>query len=286
MPTVKGSQHAEFAPVPTLLYGTAWKEQRTEALTRLALRAGFRGIDTANQRKHYFEEAVGVAVQAAISAGEVARSDLFLQSKFTFLGGQDERLPYDRRAQIEEQVAQSFQSSLTHLGTDYLDSYLLHGPSSRRGLSEQDLRAWRAMEALSRTGKARALGVSNFSLEQLEALQASAEIAPSFVQNRCYAKTGWDRAVRAFCAARVIRYQGFSLLTANQRELAGALAQRVVASTGRPIAQVLFRFARALGILPLTGTSRLEHMRLDLACDEVALSPTDIAALEAIDVRP
>ena len=279
---VAASEPRYAAPIPTFVYGTAWKEERTEALTRLALRAGFRAIDTANQRKHYFEAGVGAALKSALEAGEVSRPEMFLQSKFTFLGGQDDRLPYDRAAAIAEQVAQSFESSLVHLGTDYLDSYVLHGPSSRRGLQAADWQAWRAMEALAQAGKVRWLGVSNVSLEQLQALCADAAIQPTFVQNRCYAKTGWDRAVRVLCSAWGIHYQGFSLLTANRAELAGPVAQRIVARTGRPLAQVLFRFSQLLGILPLTGTSQLEHMRLDLAAREVELSPADVTALEGL----
>jgi diketogulonate reductase-like aldo/keto reductase len=277
------TQPPNAAPIPALLYGTAWKEARTESLTRLALQAGFRGIDTANQRKHYFEAGVGAALTSAVRAGEVSRSELFLQSKFTFLDGQDARLPYDRQAPIEEQVAQSFESSLLHLGTEYLDSYLLHGPATRRGLQAADWQAWRAMEALVRAKKVHWLGVSNVTLEQLRALLKSATIQPSFVQNRCYAKTGWDRALRAWCAPRGIRYQGFSLLTANRAELAGPVAQRIVLRTGRQLAQVLFRFSQLLGMLPLTGTTQLEHMRLDLDASEVELSGAEVAALEALD---
>src|SRR5260221_367060 len=81
--------------VPDFLYGTAWKEDRTAALTELALRAGFRGIDTANQRRHYFEAGVGEGLAAAYRSGLVTRADLFLQTKFTYQGGQDHRLPYD-----------------------------------------------------------------------------------------------------------------------------------------------------------------------------------------------
>ena len=268
------------APIPSFMYGTAWKEERTQPLTRLALRAGFRAIDTANQRKHYFEAGVGAALEDALRAGDVTRSQLFLQSKFTFLGGQDERLPYDREAAIEQQVMQSFQSSLVHLGTDYLDSYVLHGPSSRRGLEAADWQAWRALEALAEAGKVRYLGISNVSLEQLQALAAKAKVLPKFVQNRCYAKTGWDRALRAQCRAQGIVYQGFSLLTANRAELAGPVAQRIARRTGRPIAQLVFRFCQRLGILPLTGTSQLEHMQLDLAAAELELSDADVSALE------
>jgi diketogulonate reductase-like aldo/keto reductase len=276
------SQLPSTAPIPSFIYGTAWKEERTEALTRLALQAGFRGIDTANQRKHYFEAGVGAALKSALSAGEVTRSELFLQSKFTFIAGQDERLPYDPAAAVGQQVLQSCESSLVHLGTDYLDSYVLHGPSSRRGLLAVDWQAWRAMEALLQAGKVRCLGVSNVSLEQLQALSAEAAVQPKFVQNRCYAKTGWDRAVRTWCNVRGIVYQGFSLLTANSAELAGPVVQRIALRTGRPMAQILFRFVQLLGILPLTGTSQLEHMRLDLAASEVELSPADVSALETL----
>src|SRR6478672_7276459 len=96
---------------PRFLYGTAWKEQETERLTELALRQGFRGIDTANQRRHYDEAAVGRAVAASVAGGLVTREDVFLQTKFTFQGGQDHRLPYDPRAPITIQVEQSFASS-------------------------------------------------------------------------------------------------------------------------------------------------------------------------------
>jgi len=100
------------------LYGTAWKEDRTAELTELALRTGFRGIDTANQRRHYFEEGVGQGLAAAYRQGVVKRAELFLQTKFTYQRGQDHRLPYDPAAPLSDQVAQSLAGSLHHLGTD------------------------------------------------------------------------------------------------------------------------------------------------------------------------
>ena len=184
--------------VPGFMYGTAWKEEETARLVRLALKAGFRAIDTANQRKHYHEVGVGEALQAAYADGLVQRDDVFLQTKFTHQAGQDERLPYDPSARLTVQVEQSFQSSLEHLGTETLDSYVLHGPSSQSGLPDGDLEVWRAMEARHGAGQARVLGVSNVNLEQLRLLCAAATVQPSFVQNRCYANRGWDRDVRAF----------------------------------------------------------------------------------------
>jgi diketogulonate reductase-like aldo/keto reductase len=267
---------------PRFIYGTAWKEDRTEALTRLALGAGFRAIDTANQRRHYVEAAVGAAVQAALDEGRLTRQDLFLQTKFTSLGGQDDRLPYDPDAPVADQVPQSFESSLEHLRTSYLDALILHGPNRSRGLDDEDWEAWRAMEALQAAGRARVIGVSNVSLEQLRELQAGARVPMAFVQNRCFAHTGWDREVRAFCAAHGIRYQGFSLLTANARELRAPALAGIAQRHGRTVPQVVFRFALQAGMAPLTGTSSEAHMRQDLACLEFQLDANEMDVVESI----
>jgi diketogulonate reductase-like aldo/keto reductase len=271
-----------MADIPPFLYGTAWKEEETERLTRLALDAGFRGIDTANQRKHYFEAGVGAAVARAISDGVVTREELFLQTKFTYAAGQDHRLPYDPGADPATQVRQSFASSLEHLQTDRIDSYVLHGPSRRRGLGAEDHQVWRAMEALHDEGKTRHLGVSNVALDQLEALVSFATVRPTFVQNRCFARTRWDAAVRAFCRANGIIYQGFSLLTANAAELRNARFREIVKRSGKTPAQVVFRFALQAGMLPLTGTTDPTHMREDLAALDFELSAADVAAIESI----
>lgn len=262
--------------LPTFLYGTAWKEDATEGLTRLALETGFRGIDTANQRKHYFEAAVG----AGIAASGVPRDQLFIQTKFTSRDGQDHRLPYDPNAGLATQVRQSFASSLEHLRTDFLDSYILHGPSRRRGLGPEDLEVWRTMESLHAEGKTRFLGVSNVALDQLEELIEQAKVKPAFVQNRCYAATGWDAAVRALCRRHDIVYQGFSLLTANLAELRKPEFRAIVQRTGRTPAQVVFRFALQVGMLPLTGTTDGQHMREDLAVTEFELLADDVATIE------
>jgi diketogulonate reductase-like aldo/keto reductase len=141
---------------PSYLYGTAWKEDATESCVVAALSAGFRGIDTANQRKHYHEEGVGRGIADWLRSGGT-RDQLYLQTKFTFRDGQDHRLPYDEHAPIATQVKQSFESSLVHLGITYLDSLVLHGPSQGGTLGRLDHEAWRAMEALVDTGQ---VGVS------------------------------------------------------------------------------------------------------------------------------
>jgi len=268
--------------VPPFLYGTAWKEDQTARLVELALAAGFRGIDTANQRKHYHEAAVGEAIQAVIAKGLVTRDELFLQSKFTFRRGQDHRLPYDEHAPIATQIEQSFASTLKHLGTDFLDSYLLHGPSQRVGLSADDWAAWRAMEQIQDSGRVRHIGISNVTREQLDVLCQKARLKPSFLQNRCYASTGWDRAVREYCREHAIAYQGFSLLTANREVLASSEIARLAKQHGRTPAQIVFRFALDIGMLPLTGTSDAQHMREDQAVLDFRLAPAEVERIERL----
>lgn len=261
------------------IYGTAWKEERTEALAGAALAAGFRAIDTANQRKHYDEAAVG----RAIAASGIARDALFVQTKYTFARGQDHRLPYERGAPIARQVEQSFASSLAHLGVAALDSYLLHGPTTGTGLVADDVAAWGALEAIHAAGGARAIGISNVTAAQLTTLLDTARVPPTVVQNRCYANAGWDADVRAVCRARGVTYQGFSLLTANRREMLRPMIDEVMLRTGLTREQLVFRFALDVGIVPLTGTSSEAHLLEDLGVEALPpLAPADRAVVERI----
>ena len=267
---------------PSFLYGTAWKEERTAELAYTAIRAGFRGIDTANQRRHYDEAAVGEGLARAYREGVVTREQLFLQTKFTYLPGQDHRLPYDANAPLGKQVEQSMASSLEHLATDYVDSFVLHGPLSGHSWTEGDALTWDAMVRERDAGRARAIGVSNVGIRHLHQLTEAHSIRPAFVQNRCFARTGWDREVRAFCRDHDIVYQGFSLLTANLEVLRADVVHHAAQRLHATLPQVIFAFARAVGMLPLTGTSDAEHMQQDLASLGLVLKQDEIAAIENI----
>lgn len=266
--------------VPRFLYGTAWKEDQTQGLTELALQQGFRGIDTANQRRHYLEAGVGQAIQSCIESGLLARDDLFVQTKFTFPHGQDHRLPYDPGASATAQVEQSFASSLEHLGLATVDSYVLHGPTQRTGLAAVDWEAWRAMERIHDSGRARLLGISNVGLDQLQQLCRDARIPPHFVQNRCFAVQGWDRDVRQFCAANGMVYQGFSLLTANVPAMGRPEITGIAERHSRTVSQIVFRFALEVGMIPLTGTTSADHMREDLDVFDFNLDPNEVERIE------
>lgn len=270
--------------LPSLMYGTAWKKEATAGLVQLAVESGFSAIDTANQLIHYDEAKVGEALLTLQNKGFV-RDSLFLQTKFTPVNGQDHRTPYDRSADVGTQVKQSMDSSLAHLHTDHVDSYVLHGPYSRHGLTPSDWQVWTTMEELYQAGKTRVIGISNVSAEQLKELCAGASHKPMVVQNRCYAIHGWDKAVREICQRENIVYQGFSLLTANPDVLANPIVRAIAARLNATTAQVVFRFSIQIGMLPLTGTTDARHMKEDLAAEQLSLSSEELEQLQNIASR-
>ncbi len=266
--------------LPRIIYGTAWKKERTAALVEQAIGLGFRGIDTACQPKHYHEAGVGEGVAACLRRG-LERSELYLQSKFTSLNGQDPaRVPYDPNAGLSDQVAQSFQASLKNLQTTYLDCLVLHSPLANR---QQTMEVWRAMEQLFHSGGVKQLGISNcYDPEQFELLYQDAEIKPAVIQNRFYAETGYDRAIRDFCRKHDVIYQSFWTLTANPSALSHPAVQALAAKYGRSAAQVFFRYLSQIGIIPLTGTTSEKHMRDDLEIFDFELTADECAAVEAL----
>jgi diketogulonate reductase-like aldo/keto reductase len=268
-------------PLPSFMYGTAWKKEATTQLVQLAVASGFTAIDTANQLIHYQEALVGEALRALAKKG-IKRETLFLQTKFTSVDGQGGRPPYDPSADLTTQVRQSFDSSLTHLHTEYVDSYVLHAPFSRRGLGEADWEVWAAMEGLYQSGKTKMIGISNVAAGQLAQLSEQANVKPMVVQNRCFAALGWDMEVREICRANGIVYQGFSLLTANREVFADPEIHTIAKRLGATLPQVIFRFAMQIGMLPLTGTTSPQHMKEDLQADQFELSDEEIQRIETI----
>ena len=265
------------ATMPALLYGTAWKKERTAELVELAVSLGFRGIDTACQPKHYDEAGVGAGVAACLG-GELTREALYLQTKFTPLSGQDPaRVPYPREAPLGTQIQQSCEASLANLRTSYLDCLLLHSPLSTL---ERTLEAWSTFEELVRRGVVLSLGISNcYSLEQLTGLYERASVKPRVLQNRFYAKTGYDTGLRAYCAAHDIRYQSFWTLTANPHVLKHRSLRAIAARHGVTPAQTFFRCLIHSGIAPLTGTCTREHMQQDLDVSTFELEGDEVRTI-------
>ena len=268
---------ASAVAMPRLVYGTAWKAERTAELVETALRRGFRGIDTACQPKHYNEAGVGEGVARA----GIPREQLFLQTKFTPLSGQDPlRIPYDKNASLSDQVAQSFAVSQKNLRTAYVDSLVLHSPLQRH----QDLmQVWRAMERIHSQGGAKQLGISNcYDIKVLHRLFEEASVKPTVVQNRFYKDSGYDVGIREYCSAKGITYQSFWTLTANPHLLKHNTIKEAARKLGRTEAQILFRYLTQCGIMPLTGTTSVKHMDEDLAIFDFDLPSDVVQAISAL----
>lgn len=264
-----------------IIYGTAWKKEQTARLVELAINAGFRGIDTACQPKHYFEAGVGAGITACVNKGIVDRDELYVQTKFTPLDGQETgRIPYNPDASLPEQVWESCQVSLNNLNTTYLDCLILHSPLESQQKTQE---AWRAMERLVQEDKVKHLGISNcYDLKFLKTLYNVSNVKPAVIQNRFYAQTNYDLNIRAYCQDSGIIYQGFWILTANPHILMDAKMKTIAKEYNRSPAQIFFRYLTQIGITPLTGTTSIAHMREDLAIFEFELNLQECEVIKAL----
>ncbi|KAI0829650.1 Aldo/keto reductase [Trametes gibbosa] len=270
-----------------IVYGTAWKKDRTTALVVSAVLHGFRAIDTACQPKHYREDLVGAALHTLQTEHGIKREDLFIQTKYTPIGGQDpaQPLPYDPQTDVESQIEASVRTSLANLRTTYLDSLLLHSPL--RTLA-QTLAAWRTLVRLQDAGVVRRIGVSNtYDVSVLEALEHEGGRRADVVQNRWYEGNGWDTDVWAYCQQRGVQYQSFWTLSGSPALLRHPSVRAICAAQGCTPAQALFRFAQLHGITPLSGTTSEKHMDEDIAAEHINLDNVEPSVAQVLAfVRP
>lgn len=258
---------------PLLLYGTAWKKEMTKELVLLALRQGFRGVDTACQPKHYREDLVG----EALASSGLAREEYWIQTKFTPLPGQDARVPYDPMASLETQVDQSIAKSLENLKTSRIDSLVLHSPL---GSFEDTMLAWRRFEAALEKGVVSQLGVSNcYDADYFKRIYESAKHKPKVLQNRFYSESGYDQKLRKFCKEHDVVYQTFWTLTANPQVLKSHPVKTAAKRLDKTPQQILFAWLVAQGHQPLTGTKDPIHMEQDLEATQLQLSEDELRAI-------
>ncbi|HGZ71358.1 MAG TPA: aldo/keto reductase [Nitratifractor sp.] len=260
-----------------VIYGTAWKKEMTAEYVKQAVRAGFRAIDTACQPKHYREDLVGEGIEQS----GVARQELYIQTKFTPVEGQDPKsIPYDKSAPLARQVEQSFTRSQKNLATEYIDALILHSPLFPFA---RLMEVWHAMERIKASGSVGAIGISNcYDLRVLQRLSAEAEFAPSIVQNRFYAQSDYDKALRVWLQEQGVVYQSFWSLTANPHVLADKRVIDIATKRDKSPAQIFFAYLQSQGIHPLSGTTSLKHMQDDLEVEQIDLSKEEIAAIEQL----
>lgn len=270
-------ENQNTTPMPSLIYGTAWKKDQTARLVLEALKSGFKGIDTACQPKHYSEALVG----DALNLSGIDRSELYIQTKFTPVTGQDPlSIPYDKDASLSEQVAQSFEVSKSNLKSDYVDALILHTPLFPFA---HLMAVWRAMERIYERGEAKALGISNcYDLNVLKRLYSEAEIKPSIVQNRFYEESDYDAHLREWCNAQHITYQSFWSLTANPHLLGSRTIMKLALKYRKSEAQIFFAYLISQGITPLSGTTSKAHMRDDLEADKIVLENEEIEQISTL----
>lgn len=213
----KLSQTAAFQATTGMipaLYGTAWKKSRTKELVELAILTGFRAIDTACQPKHYYEPGVGEALTSIYEKTSIRREDIFIQTKFTSVDGQDpNNIPYDKTQSLHNQVLESFKKSCENLKTTYIDSYIMHSPMPSL---EETMEVWYTFEQIHQEGKVKNIGISNiYNLNLLQNIYSKANVKPKFIQNRFYKQSSYDKGIREFCRSNGIQYQSFWTLTGN-----------------------------------------------------------------------
>jgi diketogulonate reductase-like aldo/keto reductase len=260
----EGSLRSVVGAVPRIIYGTAWKKDATANLVYQAMHAGFRHIDTACQPKHYDEPGVGEGWKAASRELGLTRQDVWLQSKYTSVNGQDpNRIPYDEDAPLEEMVKQSLRKSLEQLQTDHLDSLVMHGPEDTR---EKLLAVWRVFESFVEEGTVKRIGISNiYDVAAFRYLYEQARIKPAVVQNRFYADTNYDVEIRKFCIEHDIEFQSFWTLGANRHFTRDRHVVLLAKEKGLTPELIMYATVMKLGITPLDGTTSKEHMTEDIA---------------------
>ena len=175
---------------------------------------------------------------------------------------------------------QSVKESLENLGTDYIDSVLLHSPLPSH---TETMTAWRILEDYVDSGQILSLGISNcYSLADFREVWQEARIKPRTLQNRFYRESGYDVDLREFCREQNIAYQSFWTLTANPHVIHDAKVVAIAERLKKTPEQIFFRFVMHLGITPLTGTTQTHHMHDDLDVLNFELSQHDVGTIEKL----
>lgn len=233
-------------------------------LCTLALEAGYRLLDTAALYAN--EEGVGWAVQNAISAGRLERSDVFVTSKL-----------WNDRHGYRSTIA-AFEESRMRLGLEYLDLYLIHWPCPGQDLYVD---SWRALEELYHSGKVRAIGVSNFQRHHLERLLSETEVVPALNQIELHPLLQ-QCSLREFHSRHRITTQAWSPL-GRGRLLSDPTITHIAAKHHRSPAQVVLRWHLQSGVTAVAKASSQGRITENLDIGDFLLDDIDMAAIGQLD---
>lgn len=267
--------------MPNMIYGTAWKKEKTSELVYEALKQGFRGIDTACQPRHYQEKLVGDGIKKAFDDNLIKRDELFIQTKFTPIDGQDRNnMPYLESDDLQTQIRKSFKNSKENLQVEFIDSYVLHSPIFP---GAKLIKTWNTMEEFYYNKEVGQLGISNcYDLDVLRYLYTYSNVKPAVVQNRFYAQSNYDKELRAWCNEKGIVYESFWSLTANPNIVNSSILVELSKKYKKSNEQVFYKFLNELGIIPLNGTTSVEHMELDLNISDFSLTKDEVESINTL----
>jgi len=281
--------------IPVFGLGT-WKSKPGEVTQAVkdAIDAGYRHIDCA----HYYENEaeVGAAIKEKIVSGVIKREDLFVTSKLwsTFLR--------------PDLVEPTLKTSLTNLGLDYLDLYLIHWPCALKEggaflpkrpdhdvlsvFSEVDyVDTWKAMEAVAKKGLTKSIGVSNFNKRQLERILKNATIKPVNNQIECHPYLNQKKLI-AFCKSQGIVVTAYSPLGSPDRPWAKPTdpilteepkIKEIAAKYKKSSAQVILRYIYQNGAIPIPKSVTKSRIQENIKIFDFQLTPQDVAVLDSFD---
>ncbi len=277
--------------IPYLGFGTYLiADDAAAAMVSEAIRAGYRHIDTAEGYRN--ESGVGAGIRQALESEGLARSDLFVTTKL-WPGNP----AWGQEAKTTESTVTSLNKSLERLGLDYVDLYLIHAPYER----DQRLAQWRGLVELKRQGKARAIGVSNFSIKHIEELKAAGLPMPAANQIELHPWSQKPELVRYLNdnAITPIAYsslvplstwriaEGQASAKTDQMKAEGEEANapfKVMAKKyGVSEAQVLLRWAIQKGYPVLPKSTNPDRIRKNADIFSFNIDDEDMAAIEKMD---
>jgi diketogulonate reductase-like aldo/keto reductase len=263
--------------IPVIGFGTfRIKEEEVGQAVKWALEAGYRHIDTAMIYQN--EEGVGKAIRDS----GIPRQELFITTK---LWNTD---------QGYESTLKAIDSSLERLGLEYVDLYLIHWPTASAESDESGNylsinkreETWRAMEQILATGKARAIGVSNYTVRHLEEMKNYANVIPAVNQIELHPFLNQKEVVK-FCQKNNIVVEGHSSLAplADVKSPGHQKIDEIAKRYNKTTAQILLRWQIQKGVIPLLKSTHRERILENIDIFNFEISAEDMNTLDNMDIN-
>lgn len=259
--------------IPIIGFGTyKVTGAQVDPVVNAALDAGYRHFDTA--RFYENEKELGAALNAAIASGKVKREDLFVTTKLWYSD------------QGYDSATRAFETSLQKLGLDYVDLYLIHWPGSSHPAhsplnAKLRTESWRALEKIYAAGKARAIGVSNYTVRHLQELLVAASVTPAVNQVEFHPLL-YQKDLFDFCNQHGIVLTAYSSI--GKGKLVDNLdIGKVAAKYGKFTAQILLRWAMQHGVIVIPKSSSPDRLRQNANVFDFEISQDDMTFLDGLN---